>query len=538
LVLGAILALVLAPGPGLSGTPLSDAPGVSDSVVSGVNGSHAPGTPRSDAAGVPGPESPDLPPPDVVKSESESADMPVSGAAGATWAGAPTTVLQAGQADGIAVTSMNVEMQSSTPSTVRRLTIDEAVGIALERNHALSAAAKRTEGSKARLRRAVAGFLPVITFGSTYIRAKGGRTFPMHYHPPGRPFEETVFFDVSFIPEKLHETKFQITQPVFTGGRLLGQLKLARADRRFYSSVERSARQDLILEARRNYLEVLKAKEAEKVMVDALELAGENLRAVEKLADLGKAAKSDVLRARVQKATAEQDLLVARNGIRLSLESLSAVLDTDIDEGTELVEVTVEADIRIPPIKDVVALAQEQNPDVDAARRSLQRASAAVGVAKSSFLPTVTVQADYGWTEERYSFEDNAWAVYTILNFDIFRGTDRLAGVSEASAQREEARDLLEDAKRQTVLRAKQAHFSLQEAVGRRRVSEARLADAEEAYRMIRLLYDTELSSQLEVLDAQVSLTSARMEEVASRYDLLMAWDDLRRAMGTVREDM
>ena len=515
--LGSLAALLLASSTGPVGAA-SESAKAPDSLHAGMPGSGLLRAPEPVSAAMPG--------------------FRLSGMRGSRPSGMPAAGIADVRVAGATGSSANAETQSSTSAAVRQLTIDDAVRIALERNHALSAAVERTEGARARVRQAVAGFLPAITFGSTYIRAKGGRTFQMHYHPPGRPFEETVFFDVSFIPEKLHETKFQMTQPIFTGGRLLGQLKLARADRRFYSSLESSARQDLILEARRYYLEVLKAREAEKVMIDALELAGENLRAVEKLADLGKAARSDVLRARVQKATAEQDLLVARNGVRLSLESLSAVLDTEIDDSTELASVPVEGDVRIPLMEDVVARALEQNPDVDAAHRSLQRASAAVGVARSSFFPTVTVQADYGWTEERYSFEDNAWAVYTILNFDIFRGTDRLARVSEASAQREEARDLLEDAKRQTVLRAKQAHFSLQEAVGRRKVSEARLADAEEAYRMIRLRYDTQLSSQLEVLDAQVSLTSARMEEVASRYDLLMARDGLRRAMGTVQEDM
>ena len=64
----------------------------------------------------------------------------------------------------------------------------------------------------------------------------------------------------------------------------------------------------------------------------------------------------------------------------------------------------------------------------------------------------------------------------------------------------------------------------------------AALADAEEAFRMIRLRYESQLSSQLEVLDAQVALTAARMEEVSSRYDYLTAWDNLLRAMGTVQE--
>lgn len=455
--------------------------------------------------------------------------------------GPPMTAEPAGAPAAQTARAAETAAPAETPAPARdaptaSLSLDEAVGIALERNYGLMAAEERTRGSRARVRQAVAAFLPSLNFSSTYIRAGGGRTFPMHYHPPGRPFEETVYFDVTFIPERLHETKFQVTQPIFTGGRLLNQLKLARADRRQYSALESSARQDLILEVRRAYMDVLKARENKKVVIDALELARENVRAAGSLAEAGKASKSDILRARVQEATAEQDLLVATNSVQLALENLSALLEVELGAGTELIEVPVDDGLEIPPVEECVETALGQVPDVEAAKRAYERSSAAVAVAKASFFPTISVQADYGWTEESYRFDDNAWAVYTILSLDIFRGTDRLAKVSEASAQREEARQLLKDTERRSILRVKQAHFKLQEAAGRRTVSKARLADAEEAFRMIRLRYETQLSSQLEVLDAQVSLTAARMDEVSSRYDYLMAWDDLLRAMGEVQE--
>jgi outer membrane protein TolC len=420
---------------------------------------------------------------------------------------------------------------------VSSLSMKQATAMALEKNHGLMAAMQRTRGSGARVQQAVAAFLPALNFTSTYIRADGGRSFPMHFHPPGAPFEETIFFDVQFVPEKLHETRFRLNQPVFMGGRLYNQLKLAKADKRYFTALESSAKQDLILEVRRAYMDLLEARESEGVMTEALELAKENVRSAEQLVELGKSSRSDLLRARVREAAAEQDLLVATNGVRLALESLSSILDIELVEDVALEDVPVNEDLEIPEIEECVSRAIENTPDMEAAQRAYERSSAALGIAKGDFLPSVSIQADYGWTEEKYRFEENAWAVYTVLNFDIFRGTDRFARVSEASAQKEEARELLEDMRRGTVLRVKQAYFSLQEAAGRRSVSDARLADAEEAFRMISLRYESQLSSQLEVLDAQVALTAARLEEVSSRYDYLTAWDNLLRAMGIVREN-
>jgi outer membrane protein len=436
----------------------------------------------------------------------------------------------------IVAATVAVEAGGQETAPLSSLSMSRATALALEKNHGLMAAVQRTRGSGARVHQAVAAFLPALNFSSTYIRAAGGRTFPMHFHPPGAPFEDTAFFDIAFVPEKLHETKFQLNQPIFTGGRLYNQLKLAKADKRYFTALESSATQDLILEVRRAYMDLLETRESRGVMEEALELAKENVRSAEQLTELGKAAKSDLLRARVRKATAEQDLLVARNNAMLALESLSSILDTGLKEEVELEEVTVDDGLEVPSIEECVTKALERTPDIEAAQRAYERSSAALGIAKGGFLPSISIQADYGWTEEKYRFEESAWAVYTILNFDIFRGTNRFAQVSEASAQKEEARELLEDTKRGSVLRVKQVHYSLQEAAGRRNVSTARLADAEEAFRMIRLRYESQLSSQLEVLDAQVALTAARMEEVSSRYDYLTAWDNLLRAMGTVQE--
>ena len=132
----------------------------------------------------------------------------------------------------ITAVSVAAEAAGRETSPVSSLSMSRATALALEKNHGLMAAVQRTRGSGARVHQAVAAFLPALNFSSTYIRADGGRSFPMHFHPPGAPFEETVFFDVSFVPEKLHETKFQLNQLIFTGGRLYNQLKLARADKR------------------------------------------------------------------------------------------------------------------------------------------------------------------------------------------------------------------------------------------------------------------------------------------------------------------
>ncbi len=65
-------------------------------------------------------------------------------------------------------------------------------------------------------------------------------------------------------------------------------------------------------------------------------------------------------------------------------------------------------------------------------------------------------------------------------------------------------------------------------------VSAHAVEQAEENFRMEQKRYESSANTSFDVLDAETQLTTARGQQQAARYDLLVAHSNLARAMGEV----
>jgi outer membrane protein TolC len=74
---------------------------------------------------------------------------------------------------------------------------------------------------------------------------------------------------------------------------------------------------------------------------------------------------------------------------------------------------------------------------------------------------------------------------------------------------------------------------NLSSALARLRSAEAQRRLAEEVFRLARVRQEAAEGTYVEVIDAETSLTQARNAEVSARYDYLVAYSQLQRAVGT-----
>jgi outer membrane protein TolC len=119
------------------------------------------------------------------------------------------------------------------------------------------------------------------------------------------------------------------------------------------------------------------------------------------------------------------------------------------------------------------------------------------------------------------------------LSWDIFDGFSTRGKVMEARAREAKAGINLDDATRRVEQEVRTAYSSFIEA---REVLASQLKVVEQADEAIRLAdarYDAGTGTQLDVLDAQTSLTEARTTQVDAARDYLVARARLERAMGT-----
>jgi outer membrane protein TolC len=118
------------------------------------------------------------------------------------------------------------------------------------------------------------------------------------------------------------------------------------------------------------------------------------------------------------------------------------------------------------------------------------------------------------------------------MSWDIFDGLLTRGKVLQARAQLDRSRAELEDSSRRIELEVRTAYSTFIEAREVLESQEKVQEEAEEALRLARARADAGTGTQLDVLDAETSLTQARTTQVQALHDYAVARARLERATG------
>lgn len=178
----------------------------------------------------------------------------------------------------------------------------------------------------------------------------------------------------------------------------------------------------------------------------------------------------------------------------------------------------------------------ERRPDIIQAEQALIAANAQVGVAKAAYFPKISLTGALGvasddigrlFTPGRDIWSAAGQAAVPLLNFGLISGQ-----VKQAEAQQQQA--LFQY--RQAVLTGlKEVEDSLVKTTKGRAQLEAQkrqVAALEEYARLSRLQFEAGTSSYLQVLDADRSLFTGRLNRTQTQYDLLVSLISVYKTMG------
>ncbi|KWZ33197.1 efflux transporter outer membrane subunit [Burkholderia anthina] len=250
----------------------------------------------------------------------------------------------------------------------------------------------------------------------------------------------------------------------------------------------------------------------------------------------GAASDLDGLRASADLDTAHADLAESRrlrDNLVDAIAVLTGVSPTAFDVDTRAVPVPV----RVPDVPAGLPSALlARRPDVFAAARRADAASLELGIARTAWLPTLTLTADGGFaTRDLRSFLDrnsSLWSLGANVALTLFDGGKRDAAIAAARA----GTDIADANYRATALGAlRDVQDALNDIAAQkeriaRYASAARATDA--AARLSLSRYAHGYVSYLEVIDADRDALNARRQLIHSRQALAIATVSLVRALG------
>jgi outer membrane protein len=273
------------------------------------------------------------------------------------------------------------------------------------------------------------------------------------------------------------------------------------------------------------FYRLIEAKENLKVAQEALQQRQDFARLTEAFFKAGKVTRLDSFRAQSQVSEAEQAKVEAENAVRLAREILSRTLGLK-----EQVEVDIRGQLpqQLATAGNIESLWQEalkNNPEIKSLDLGIEQSQASIKAARGGYFPEISLQGSAGVRHRDIGGTEPEWLFGVFMEYPFFEGGLTKAQVARASSQKlqllEKKRDFLNTLKVDLTTAWKDQENSRQGVVTSRQT----VATTEEAYASAQALYRNGKAIGLDVLLAQVELTSSRFTFIkyAVAYEIARA---------------
>jgi outer membrane protein TolC len=300
----------------------------------------------------------------------------------------------------------------------------------------------------------------------------------------------------------------------------------------------RATRDEVTFRAIESYLRLLEATDLAAIANQAIRDIEEQARTAKALVAAGTLIEADYLRTQVALAQARQDLLRAQAQLGSSRAQLAAIIGLPI--GTELEAAPVDRNAlpALPSsLEDALANLPERRPELHAARARSEAAELARTAAWSALLPQVNAAVAFQHLNGFGPFQpENAGWVGGTLTWNFWEWGAQYYSARSASARAEQGDLEFARKRRDAELEATQRFLDARAARASIDVAATAAVQAREAYRVARALYENGSATTTDLLDAQLALERARVNDARSTYDYLVAYHAFARAAGTLAQ--
>ncbi|ORT99734.1 outer membrane efflux protein [Anaerovibrio sp. JC8] len=434
------------------------------------------------------------------------------------------------------------------------LSLADSIDMALDTSDAIEASEAGRRAAKWTLSAARHSTGPVVSWNSQAYKI-GGRSYENAndaHDMYGDPHKETklsvvgytLFSDEPVISEQAvtvgaypyHNTfanSWNMTVPLYTGGKLEGQIRSSRYGlNRADLTLERS-RQTVRFQAAEAYANLLHRLNLKRIAQQAVDMANTQLKLINDQFSEGAVAKADVLMMEVRLANYRQNLVNSEALMEVAESTLANVVGLEQDTKIQPVDVFSYE----PYDKDLAACeeyAMAHRPDGLAAEYVIKAAEAQTDTAKADYRPRVNGIVGHSRASNHpFGIERNhTWEAGVGVSWNIFDNGITEAGVQKSKAledqYRAEARNLWKNIRLET----RSAYIEMKAAEANINTTAAAVKQAEESYNIAKVRYEEGVDILLSVTDAQEKLTQAQSNYSTALYQYNLYRANLEKAIG------
>ena len=319
---------------------------------------------------------------------------------------------------------------------------------------------------------------------------------------------------------------------LWSGNRVESQISQAKLSLDASRWEIAAARQELKYSATDAYFKFMAARDAVRLATESVERLERYLQDVKLQFEVGVVAKVDVLRSEVELAKAKQTLIEAKNAYDVTMANLNTIIGLPLTT-----ELKVAGDLSYEKYDQALAACMDtalrQRPEIFQATDAAKIAQEAITIARSGYLPTVSASYQAGWNDSKFAGTSNYnWTVYLTTNWNFMDSGLTAGKLKQASEGFKKAKEQLQQTVDAVRLDVQSTYLTLKSAEQSIATSSAAVGLAEEDYKIKVIRYQAGVGTNLDVLDAQVALTTAKNNFLQAMYSYNNYRSKLDKAMG------
>jgi outer membrane protein TolC len=391
-------------------------------------------------------------------------------------------------------------------------------------------------------------FLPSISIEARYSRAGGGRVIDMPIGDMVNPIHQTLNQllmlhgypgiypanipneQIPFLRETEHDTKLRVIQPLFKPG-IYYNFKIKKDVTGIKKAEVNVFKRQLILDIKTAYFNCKKTIKVMELLEDTRKVLEENLKLSQSLFKNHKRTEEVVFRSEAELSKLEQQEAEAEKHSRLAVSYFNFLLNRPLDTEIERDNFDKKPVFKDRDLQKLIACALQHRNEFQQLQGALAAAGHAIGLHKSSVLPTVTAVLDYGFQGERYRFtrDDDYWMGSLIFSWNLYRGGQDAAKKKEVIYQREQLETQQMELENNIRLQVKEAYHNLE--VARKAIisTEDALKSRREVFSIVSKKYREGMVPQIEYMKARNDFTSAGINYIIAIYDYYIKEAQLER---------
>ena len=396
-----------------------------------------------------------------------------------------------------------------------KLDLGKALEIALSENPTVKVADKEIQKKKYARKGSYASLFPQISFAGDYNRTLKKQVMYMDFDMGdmgGGSLPEGT--DMSSMDEGFEVGRsnnwslgFNASMPLVNAS-LWKSLSISALDVELAVEQARSSKIAMVNQVKKSFYAVLLASDSYRVFKQSYDNAMENYLDIKRKYEQGTVAEYDLIRADVTVKNTEPNLLQAENSLTLAKWQLKALLGMDLD-------LNIDCDGQLTDFKsslfaDYLSTDTTLSENTDLKQLDLQA---------EQLKKTLVMQNPYSM-------------IGITLSVPIFSGGSKFYKVKQTKVSIDQLNLQRDDTKRNLQLAVKQYIDNMNTCIKKFDAAQKGVEQAERGYMISQKRYDTGAGTWLEMNDAELALTQARLNFNQSIYDYMVAKADLEKVLG------